>query len=181
MKDDIIKCLNPFCGREFKDTTKLKMQDSRNGKFVNMCPYCYGINTMNTDKNAKRKNKFIYDSDTILEDTHLQTKIKKRIRKPNLSTKYIAIEVLGNRKECDISEDAEKFSEDYGRTVPRSEGMSIRDFVENKGGTYNVALTKPYTPQELKQQEINNHVEEMKSSPNNYEHYKGWWHKRHKK
>jgi len=51
MKGDKIKCLN--CNKIFKDTTELKIQDSRNGLFKNMCPYCYGTNTKNLVKCKK--------------------------------------------------------------------------------------------------------------------------------
>lgn len=47
MYGDRIFCLNPFCKKEFKDTTRLKIQDSRYGKFKNDCPYCHGTNTTN--------------------------------------------------------------------------------------------------------------------------------------
>ena len=52
MYGDIIECLNPNCGKTFKDTTnrtdklteagntyQWKGQDSRTSNFKNMCPY----------------------------------------------------------------------------------------------------------------------------------------------
>jgi len=45
VKGDKIRCLN--CKKTFVDDTKIKMQDSRNGHFKNMCPYCYSNKTKN--------------------------------------------------------------------------------------------------------------------------------------
>ena len=178
MESDIIKCLNPYCNMEFKDTTKLKMQDSRKGRFINRCPYCLGVNTINTNENAVKKTKFIYIGKHMNAGTGGHVKTNKRIRKPILDTEYLALKVLGQRKVCDIEEEAKNFAPSYERTLPESEPQ-IEDLVPKSGGTYDIAQTKPYTPQELMQQKINNRLEEMKSPPDNYRKYNHWWRSKH--
>ena len=178
MNEDIIKCMNPYCNMEFKDTTKLKMQDSRNGRFINRCPYCLGVNTINTNENAVKRTKFIYIGKKQGERIP-HKKMTKKIRKPNLDTEHISKKVLNYRQKCDISESSKFFAPGYERTQPCSQ-TSREDFVVKTGGTYNIAYTKPYTPQELMQQKINSRLEAMKSPPNNYKKYNNWWYRRQK-
>ena len=169
MKGDKIKCGN--CGKIFIDITEIKMQDSRNGKFRNMCPDCYSTNTINLHEDTKRKDKFIYDG--THRDGEIHAKNNKYIKKPILITEYVAKEVLGERQSCDVAEERKNFSIMYERTLPKSE-TSKEDFVIRTKGTYHVDHIKPYTPQELMQQKLKNQHEELKSKPNNYKHYKGW-------
>ena len=176
MESDIIKCMNPYCGREFKDTTKLKMQDSRNGRFINRCPYCHGVNTINTNENAVKRTKFIYIGD---HETESHTKMNKRIIKPNLDVEVISKEVLGFRKKCDITEENKEFAPSYGRTLPTSEPNMDETFFQRYAATSFTSSMKPYTPQELMQQKINNRLEEMKSPPDNYRKYNHWWRNKH--
>ena len=136
MKGDIIECLN--CGKTFVDTTnrtdKLTEagntyqwtgQDSRESKFKNMCPFCYGTSTRNTHEKTKKRTKFIYCSKQRDGDKTSNPKGKKRIiRKPNMDTEFIAKEVLGDRQPCDVKEEDEKYSDEYGRTVPQPEVQS---------------------------------------------------------
>lgn len=171
MNGDKIKCGN--CGKIFIDITEIKMQDSRNGKFRNMCPGCYSTNTINLHEDTKRKDKFIYLGDTKGGERHTAKINKKYIKKPNLDVEYISKRVLGFRQQCNVSESKKKFAVGYERTQPRTEKLKD-DFVARTGGTYIVKHIKPYTPQELMQQKLKNQCEKLKSKPNNYRRYKGW-------
>jgi len=182
MYGDIIKCLN--CGKDFKDTTKRtdklteagntyqwKGQDSREGKFNNMCPFCCGTNTRNTHKKTKKITKFIYSGKS--KGGGRKIKASKIIPKPNLDTEIIAKKVLGCREHFDVSESKKKFAVGYDRTQPKSEELT-RDFVSRTGGTDRVSPTKSFTPQELMQQHLNAQHKELLVPPDNYKKYKGW-------
>jgi len=178
MNGDIIKCLNPYCNMEFKDTTKLKMQDSRKGQFINRCPYCLGVNTINTNESAVKKTKFIYRGISTHGGTK-HTKSTKHVKKVDLDTEHIATKILGIRKGCNVKEELNDFPS--GRTLPMGEPIKNEGYFQKHGATtVNVAQTKPYTPQELMQQKINNRLEEMKSPPDNYKKYNRWWYRRQK-
>jgi hypothetical protein len=183
MKGDIIKCLN--CGKTFVDTTKetdklteasntyqWTGQDSRKGKFNNMCPFCYGTNTENTHEETKKKAKFIYSGNLKGGGTR-KTKSKKVIKKPNLRTETIAKEILGYRQSCDVAEAKKKFAVGYDRTQPSSE-ESKDAFILRTGGTTVVNPVKPFTPVELMEYKLKTQHEKLLSFPDNREKYKGW-------
>jgi hypothetical protein len=193
MKGDIIECLN--CGKKFKDDTKQTDkkteagntyqwtgQDSREGKFENMCPFCYGTSTRNTHEKAKRRQKFIYLGKHSDGDKH--AKSSKHIKRPNLDTEYIADEVLGNREECDVSEDRIQFGIGSGRTIPQAETQSagnnnlqqtsLQNFVAVTGGTFDTSPVKSFTPIELMERKLEAQHKELLSPPDNFKRYKGW-------
>ena len=183
MKGDIIECLN--CGEKFKDTTnqtdKLTEagntyqwtgQDSREGKFNNMCPFCYGTSTRNTHEKTKNRTKFIYSGNSKGGGTR-KIKAKKSIRKPNLKTEVIAKEVLGFRQSCNVEESKKKFAIGYDRTQPRSEELT-GNFIARTGGTDRVSPVKPFTPIELMEHKLKAQHKELLSPPDNREKYRGW-------
>jgi len=176
MNGDIISCLNPYCNMEFKDTTKLKMQDSRSGRFINRCPYCHGVNTINTNENAVKRTKFIYIGSSISREEGSHNKSNGVIKKPDLGNYPIAKEVLGHRQRTDIH----KVSIPPGRTRPGNEPLKNDDwYTLRRIITKGIVPTKSYTPQELMQQKINSRLEEMKSAPDNYRKYNHWWRQKH--
>ena len=183
MKGDIIECLN--CGKKFVDTTnktdklteagntyQWKGQDSREGNFKNMCPFCYGTSTRNTHEKTKRKTKFIYEGKHRDGGTK-KVKCSKRIKKPNMETEHITSEVLGNRQSCDVSEASFNFAPSNERTLPRAE-TNTKDFVTNTGGTHHVQSVKSFTPVELMERKLKAQHKELLSPPDNFKRYKGW-------
>lgn len=183
MYGDIIKCLT--CGKEFKDTTnrtnklteagneyQWKGQDSRTGNFKNMCPFCYSTNTENTHENTTRKQKFIY------QGTHRNAESRnvkvKRIKKPILSTEYIASEVLGQREACDVEEERKNFAPSFERTLPEVEKMTSKELILFSGGTLKVQSVKTFTPLELMERKLKAQYKELLSPPDNFKRYKGW-------
>ncbi len=194
MKGDIIKCLT--CGKTFKDTTQKtdKLtdagntyqwtgQDSREGKFNNMCPFCCGTNTRNTHEKTKKKAKFIYSGKR--SDGGKHTKNSKRVKRPNLDAEHIADEVLGNRAECDVSEDRIQFGIGSGRTIPQAETQSgndknnlqqtsLQNFVTVTGGTFKTTPVKSFTPIELTERKLKAQHKELLSPPDNFKRYRGW-------
>jgi len=184
MYGDIIHCFN--CGKDFKDTTnktdklsksgkkyQWKGQDSREGNFKNMCPYCYGTNTQNTHKKTKKKQKFKYQVTHKNGETKFSKNIK-RIKKPIMNTNYIAKEVLGDREFCNICEEKKNFASSFERTLPEVEAFTPKELAIKSGGTFNIQRVKSFTPQELMQQKLNKEHRELLASPNNYKRYKGW-------
>ena len=183
MKNDVIECL--ACGKTFKDDTKQtdKLteagntyqwtgQDSREGKFNNMCPFCYGTSTRNTHKKTKKGEKFIYKV-THRDGGKGTVKHPKRIKKPILATGYIAKEVLGVRQSCDVAEERKNFSIIYERTLPKSETLKT-DFINHTGGTHKIALVKPFTPIELMEHRLKAQHKELLLPPDNRGKYRGW-------
>jgi hypothetical protein len=175
MKGDIIKCLN--CGKTFKDTTQKtdkltkagneyqwKGQDSRKGNFKNMCLFCYSTHTKNTHKEAKRKQKFIYFSDTKVERSHPTSK-KKVIKKPNINDFFITKKVLGYRQNCNVKNNGIEIEHIFS---------SLEDFVLRTKGTFEAATVKPFTPIELMEHKLKAQYKELLSPPDNREKYKRW-------
>jgi len=133
MNGDIIKCLNPYCNMEFKDTTKLKMQDSRKGQFINRCPYCLGVNTINTNESAVKKTKFIYRGISTHGGTK-HTKSTKHVKKVDLDTEHIATKILGIRKGCNVKEELNDFPS--GRTLPMGEPIKNEGYFQKAWSNY---------------------------------------------
>lgn len=185
MKNDIIKCLNPSCGKTFKDTTnrtdklteagntyQWKGQDSRTGKFKNMCPFCYSTCTENTHEETEKKQKFIY------KGTHKNAESRnvkvKRIKKPILSTEYIATKVLGIREACNVEEERKNFAPSFERTLPEVEKMTSKELTIFSGGTFDTSPVRPFTPQELMEHKLDAEYRLRLSPPDNREKYRGW-------
>jgi hypothetical protein len=183
MKGDIIKCWS--CGKEFKDTTnqtdkltkagneyQWKGQDSRTGNFKNMCPFCYSTNTENTHEDTTKRQKFIY------KGTHRNAESRnvkvKRIKKPILSTEYIASEVLGQREACNVEEERKNFAPSFQRTLPEVEKMTSEELVTFSGGTFDTSPVKSFTPIELMEHKLKAQHKELLSPPDNLKRYKGW-------
>jgi len=160
MKNDVIKCMN--CGKMFKDDTNCIVQNSREGKFKNMCPFCYSTNTRNTHEKAKTMTKFIYGSNTKGEDSHPKTK-KIVIKKPNLDNETIAKEVIGWRQSLDATQNKRHISKK----------TDIETFVITTGGTFYTS-TKSFTPIELVERKLKAQHQELLSPPDNFKRYKGW-------
>lgn len=180
MKNDIIECLN--CGKTFVDTTKRtdKLteasntyqwtgQDSREGNFKNMCPFCYSTNTRNTYKKTKNRTKFIYLGKSIRRDTD-HTKNKKRIKRPDLDTEHIRKEVLGDIEPFNIEEEFLSPT----RTRPMAEPLKNDDYYIVRGITTKIPPTKSFTPIELMEQKLKAQHKELLSPPDNLRKYKGW-------
>jgi len=183
MKGDIIECLN--CGKRFVDTTKQtdKLteagntyqwtgQDSRKGKFNNMCPFCYSTNTKNTHEKAKTMTKFIYKG-THRNAGSRNVKVK-RIKKPILSTEYIASKVLGQRETCNVEEERKNFAPSFERTLPVVEKMTNKELTLFSGGTFDTPPVKSFTPIELIERKLKAQYKELLSPPDNFKRYKGW-------
>jgi len=182
MYGDIIECLN--CGKKFKDdinqTDKLtgagstyqwQGQDSREGKFKNMCPFCYGTSTRNTHEKTKKEGKFIY----LGVSTHGGTKHsknKKHVKKPLLDTEVIAKQVLGYRKPMNIKETNDDFPP--GRTLPMSEPQKDEDYFQKRKSTSFVKSVKSFTPIELMERKLEAQHKELLSPPDNRGKYRGW-------
>lgn len=182
MKGDTIRCLN--CDKKFKDDTKQtdKLteagntyqwtgQDSRTGKFKNMCPFCYSTNTENTHGETKKKAKFIYEGNH--RNAGANKKMSKKISKPNLITEYLTLKTLGQRKVCDVREEDKNFAPSYERTLPRSE-PDAGDSVAEHGGTFDTSPVKAFTPIELMERKLKAQHKELLSPPDNFKRYKGW-------
>jgi len=174
MYGDIIECLN--CGKTFKDTTnktdkltekgntyQWKGQDSREGNFKNMCPYCLSTSTKNTHKKAKNKTKFIYDAPANGEERHKKG-CPKKLKKPNLDNEVIAKKVLGWRQPYNLNEDKRDMSKVTG----------IKTFVNRTKSTFLTQITKSFTPQELMERKLKAQHIELLSPPDNYRKYRGW-------
>lgn len=180
MYGDIIECLN--CGKTFKDTTnrtdklteadntyQWKGQDSREGKFNNMCPFCYGTSTRNTHKKAKKMPKFINEGESIRR-TGAHVKSSKRVKRPDLDTEHIRKEVLGDVQSLNIEEE----SYSIGRTQPRGELIKNEDFYRKLSITRKIAPVKTFTPIELMERKLEAQHKELLSPPDNFKRYKGW-------
>jgi len=130
MYGDKIFCLNPFCKAEFKDTTRIKFQDSRYGKFKNDCPICHGTNTINpvrpkdlnteSNKTTSQKGKihkylrcwYCKNNGTNMLDkfgccNRCGTNLKKyptmkTLPYPKIDDETIAKQVLGNTTHTDL-------------------------------------------------------------------------------
>ena len=131
---------------------------------------------------------FIYCSEQRDGGKTSNPKSKKCIiRKPNMDTEFIAKEILGDRQSCDVKEEDEKYSDEYGRTVPQPEVQSSGlaqfkdhvqtssiDFVAKTGGTFKTASVKSFTPIELMERKLEAQHKELLSPPDNYRKYRGW-------
>jgi len=172
MENDKIKCMT--CGKIFKDDTKIKIQDSREGNFKNICPFCYSTCTENTHKSTKQKRKFIYEGKSIRRDTD-RTKAKKRIKRPDLDTEHIRKEVLGDIEPFNIEEE----SLSPTRTRPMAEPVKDEDWYRQRRIKTQIAPVKPFTPIELMERKLESQYQELLAPPDNYKRYRGWrYHRR---
>jgi len=168
MKNDVIKCMN--CGKMFKDNTNCIVQNSREGKFKNMCPFCYSTNTRNTHEKAKTMTKFIYKGKSIRRETD-HTKSKRRIKRPDLDTEHIRKEVLGDIQPFNIEEE----SYSTGRTQPRGEIIRDEDFYRRLVITRKIPPVKAFTPIELMERKLKAQYKELLSPPDNLRRYRKWY------